>query len=172
MGTSQHPLGTVGALMDHKPRYRYYKRCETRDGTASMILREPTVNPLGLEAWEDGCWRSATDLWWQVRQECDYWDISEGEAMTELEGLQERQTKFREQRRRDEEEARRKILEERKAERARRHELDDWTALERAAITLHEMFLSLTAAGFTEDQALTLISKTMVRADGGADARS
>lgn len=131
-----------------------------------MILREPTDNPLELEAWRDGCWRSATDLWWQVQQECDYWEIRKDEAMIELESLQERQRKFREQKSLDEEEARRKILEEHKTNREGRIELDGWTALERAAITLHEMFLNLTVAGFTEDQALTLLSKTLVQVDG------
>lgn len=135
-----------------------------------MILREPIENPLGLEKWQDGKWSEATDLWWQVRQETDYWEISKEDAMTELEGLSERQRKFREQRRLDEEQARRMILEERKAERERRIEIDDWTVMERAAITLHEMFLSLTTAGFTEDQALTLISKTMVDAKGDVNA--
>ncbi len=137
-----------------------------------MILREPTDNPLGLEKWQDGKWSQATDLWWQVRQECDYWEIGKEEAMTELEGLSERQRISREQRRLDEEEARRKILEDRKAEHGIRIELDNWTAMERAAITLHELFLSLTTAGFTEDQALTLISKTMVDAQGGSNASS
>lgn len=37
----------------------------------------------------------------------------------------------------------------------------DITALAEAAFALHEMFLSLMGAGFTEEQALTLVSNYM-----------
>jgi len=38
---------------------------------------------------------------------------------------------------------------------------DPFSALKEAAISVHEWFLSLTDAGFTEDQALSLIAQTI-----------
>lgn len=109
---------------------------------------------------------NAIEFWWQTRQEYDYWDISEREAMSELPKLSERQQAARQAREAEDAEARAKILRDRKAERDRRNELDDWTQLERSAIALHELFNTFVNAGFSEDQALKLVSRLMTSTDG------
>lgn len=146
--------------------YRYYKRSEERNSEAWMILRESLDNPFDLECWRVDHWESAIDLWWQTRQEYDYWDINKGEAMREIPRLSERQRASQEAREREMAEAREKILKDRQAERERRNELDDWTRLERAAIALHEMFTTLSTAGFSEEQALKLVSQILTQTSG------
>jgi len=146
--------------------YRYYKRSEERKSDAWMILREPLDNPFDLECWQVDQWESAIDFWWQTRQEYDYWDINEGEAMREIPRLSERQRASQETRKCEMAEAREKILKDRQAERERRNELGDWTHLERAAIALHEMFTTLITPGFSEEQALNLVSRMVTQTSG------
>lgn len=146
--------------------YRYYKRSEQRDSQPWMILRESRQNLFKLELWREDHWVNAIEFWWQTRQEYDYWDISEREAMSELPKLSERQQAARQAREAEDTEARAKILRDRKAERDRRNELDDWTQLERSAIALHELFNTFVNAGFSEDQALKLVSRLMTSTDG------
>lgn len=126
-----------------------------------MILRERLDNPFALEWWNVDRWEDAIDLWWQTRQEVDYREVSEEEAMSELPGLSKRQVDFRERIARETEVAQQRKIDEEAAALARRNELNDWTALERGAIALHELFKALTTAGFTEDQALTVVSRTI-----------
>lgn len=145
--------------------YRYYKRAEERDGEAWMILRESLDNPFSLECWRADRWESAIDYWWQTRQEYDYWDVSETEALSEIESLSDRQKTARENRIREEAEAREQILLERQQLRDEKARNDSWTALERSAIALHELFKTLVEAGFTEEQGLTLVSKVILGSD-------
>lgn len=163
-------------------KYRYYKRSEERDSDAWMILRESLHNPFELERWEVDRWESAIDSWWQTRQECDYWDITEDEALSELEDLGRRQSAAmakreredaaaRENRERDDAAAREKILLERQQSWGERANADSWTALEHSAIVLHELFKTCVEVGFTEEQALTLISKLLL-GDKGSPGRT
>lgn len=46
---------------------------------------------------------------------------------------------------------------------------DTWTTLKTAAITLHELFASLTEGGFTEDQAINLLARLITTIDGPCD---
>lgn len=126
-----------------------------------MILRESQTNCFDIELWSEDHWENAIDFWWQTRQEYDYWDINEREAMSEIPKLSERQREVRLARENEEAATREKILQEQRAKRECRNELDDWTQLERAAIALHELFSTLRTAGFSEDQALSLVSRAM-----------
>ena len=51
-------------------------------------------------------------------------------------------------------------------------EHDPWNIMSVAAISLHTLFESLTSAGFTEDQSLTLIVKLINQSDANGDASS
>ena len=151
--------------MTKRGAYRYFKRSEWKDTEAWMIFRERRDNPFELEQWVEDRWVNAFDLWWDTRDNCfDYWDMTRKEAMEQLPKLTERQRRLREERNQQEAAARQKILDDRAAEQARRNERrerNDWTALETAAITMHEIFTALCEAGFTEEQALTLVAKTL-----------
>lgn len=143
-------------------QYRYYKRSDDRDGEARMILREPLKNGFELQCWRIDRWESASDFWWQTRQECDYWDIPEDEALGELESLGRRQIAATARREREDAMAREKILRERQHAWDSRAGGDSWTALGVSAIALHELFMTFVEAGFTEDQALTLVSRLVL----------
>lgn len=140
-------------------QHRYMKRCHNENDEPWTILRESLENPFDLQSWRIDKWEPAIDLWWQTRQECDYWDISEEEALAHLPALSSRQESARVERLRQEQETHAKILHDRQQERIRKSERNEWTALESAAIALHELFGTLVDAGFTEDQSLTLIAR-------------
>ena len=156
-------------MTDTKPTYLYMKRAPERDADAWVVFREYRGDHYIFQKWQVDCWEDGMDSWWYTRQEYDYWDITEEEAMEEIAKITARQQEFIERKRREDAEAMQQILAERAAERAARQERDDWSALETAAIAVHEMFVALCDAGFTEDQAISLVAKTMIKQSTGDD---
>lgn len=149
-------------MADTNVPYRYIKRAPEQDDEARFILRERHADHYVFEMWDGAAWVDGWDFWWQTRQEYYYWDIDEEEAMEEMKKYTKRKQEFDEQKKREDAEAMQQILDQREAERAARNEMNDWTTLETAAFALHEMFTALCQAGFTEDQAISIVAKTMM----------
>ena len=163
--------------------YWYYKKSDREDSEAIAILREQKENTFAVEYWSLDHWENGIDFWWQLRQETCYHDIEENEALEEIKQLSVRhkEAKSRMQKvekeklrlkkladkRKDEDEALNKILADRSAERAKQKEQPGWTALETSAIALHEVFTSLINGGFSENQAIQIVSTVLATVKAG-----
>ena len=157
--------------------YWYYKKSDCRESEAIAILREQKENTFAVEYWLLDHWENGIDFWWQLRQETCYHDIEEDEALEEIKQLSIRHkvAKKRVQKeeaeklklkkladkRKDEDEACKMILADRAAKRTERLEQPSWTALETSAIALHEVFTSLIDGGFSESQAIQIVSTVL-----------
>lgn len=149
-----------------KPDYfTYMKRSPEEGDPPWVVFRETRGERYAFEKWEIDRWVDAFDSWWASRQEYDYWDISEDEALSWLPILTERHIKSREVRREAEAKCREQLRFERIAEINRRNELNDWSQLELAAIKIHELFTTFVTVGFSEDQAISLITGIFIRRD-------
>ena len=158
--------------------YWYYKKSDLRESEAITILREQKENTFAVEYWALDHWENGIDFWWQLRQETCYHDIEEDEALKEIKKLsfRHKEAKKRKQkedteklrlkkladRRKDEDDACKKILADRAAERTEQPDQPSWTALETSAIALHEVFTSLMDGGFSENQAIQIVSTVLV----------
>lgn len=154
--------------MDDQPQFRYYKRSDTAESAPWVIWRS-AARFAGFERWNGTEWVEDPDVFYKLQGEYDYWDATEEEALQALPVLSAR---YREGEVRREREnllkaeqvrvERRIKLEELALAREEGTQLDGldgspFPALHLAAIAMHELFLSLTVAGFTDEQALALI---------------
>jgi len=150
-------LGLGPEMMWSQRRYFYLKRCEHPDDEPWMLLRGVLLDSgwrtMYLERWDGDDWIDARDRWWQTVQECDYWDISEEEALAAATMLSEKFRASREAHARAEAER----LERQQNDRdSTRINAEDVGPMGAAAIALHQLFAAFVEAGFAEDQALTL----------------
>jgi hypothetical protein len=158
--------------MDDQPEYRYYKRCETAESVPWVVWRSPGRLPI-FERWTGEEWVDDPDLFYKLQNEVDYWDATEEEALAALPVINARmraraaelvqEAHMKEEQVRIE---RQKELEELALKRSEGIDLEalersPFPALHQAAIVMHEMFLTFSVAGFTDDQAVALVVKIM-----------
>jgi predicted nuclease with TOPRIM domain len=98
---------------------------------------------------------------WLSRED-DYWPISEYEATVEMPRLAVRYEECRREMQAEQERIERRKIENERLGRTLHRLGGEWTPMEKAAIALHEMFSSLVAAGFTKDEATSIVSQVMV----------
>ena len=139
--------------------YTYYKKSIFRGDPAQSVVRHQSWRD--YEFWDGIKWKSLCDNFAWMEREDDYWEISESEALAELPRLTVRYAELRrEQQAEIERKERRKIENERMGRTLRCLE-GQWTALEKAAIAVHDLYKSLVDAGFTDDQALKIVAQVV-----------
>jgi hypothetical protein len=145
---------TYGVIVIEPFTYRYWKRIyEPIDNGPEKclgIFRE-VIGKLPLEqAWRGG-WRDATDLMWRAWQDPEFVEIDEIEAKThipELWALQEQQESL----------AACQVPVQEQASQIEPVKQPIGVLLT-AAIAMNELFTSFIAGGFTEEQALRLLTE-------------
>lgn len=151
--------------MNDELNFKYFKRSVFRGGQALSIVRHlPGSN---YEYWTGTNWKRLCDRLDWIRFEDDYWEIHEHEALEALPRLTVRYEEIRRERQAEIERAERRKIEDERMNRTL-HSLDgSWSGLERAAVALHDLYKSLTAAGFSDEQAIKIVSQVLATTSKG-----
>ena len=157
-----HPFRTFGLSMEHQPEYAYYKKSFFRGDPAESLIRHVVGSRYNCEYWTGTHWKQLRDSLDWLSREDDYWPISEYEATVEMPRLAVRYEECRREMQAEQERIERRKIENERLGRTLHRLGGEWTPMEKAAIALHEMFSSLVAAGFTKDEATTIVSQVMV----------
>ena len=121
--------------------YWYYKKSDLRESEAITILREQKENTFAVEYWAMDHWENGIDFWWQLRQETCYHDIEEDEALKEIKKLS---IGYKEAKKRKQKEDTEKLRLKKLADRRK-----------------DEVFTSLMDGGFSENQAIQIVSTVL-----------
>lgn len=145
--------------MNEPTNFNYFKKSIFRGDSALSVVRHRAG--LDYEFWNGIEWKSLCNNFQWMEREDDYWEISESEALAELPRLTVRYEEVRrEQWAATMKKERRKIEDERLGRTLRSLE-GKWSALEKAAKAVHDLYQSLVDAGFSDDQALKIVSQAI-----------